>query len=153
VLAPPEFISLTHLLPRTSSSCDHQLENSFVPIKAMLLHLKAKFSFTLRLIQLFNVDRKLRLLFDNEIHRALSLLVGHRIESTFSSDNNNHWEEWEVPSRARNLQVSSSIFQEGAYAGLRRMQVNLLKGAECQRKRAAAVFTGHNRLRTSCGRA
>jgi hypothetical protein len=117
------------------------------------MHLEASIGSVLRFEQLLESNRILRRLLDDEVHRSLPLLVGHRIESTFSSDNNNHWEEWKVSYRARNLQADSSIFQEGAYAGLGRMQVNLLKGAERQRKRAAAVFTGHNRLRTSCGRA
>jgi hypothetical protein len=38
---------------------------------------QTKFSLTLRLEQLFNPDRILRLLLDDEIHRALSLFVGH----------------------------------------------------------------------------
>src|ERR1700686_561801 len=74
----PDFVLLAHVLSRTSSGLDHELEYSFIPIKAMIMHLEANFSSALRFEQLLDLNRKLRRLLDDKIHCALSLFVSHR---------------------------------------------------------------------------
>ncbi|MFS8086580.1 MAG: hypothetical protein ACMG6H_13185 [Acidobacteriota bacterium] len=37
------------------------------------------FGFTVRFSKLLDVDREVRLLLDNKIHRTLSLFIGHRV--------------------------------------------------------------------------
>jgi hypothetical protein len=63
-------VMFTHVLSRAPACPDHQFQNPFVSIES-------PFSFPVRLIKLLNVDRELRLLFDDKIHCTLSLFVGH----------------------------------------------------------------------------
>src|SRR5256885_2241 len=77
MLAFPECILLTYVLSRAPPCFYHQLENSFIAIQSMIMHIEVKFSFSLRFQELLDPNRVLRRLLDDEIHRALSLFIGH----------------------------------------------------------------------------
>jgi hypothetical protein len=96
-------IRFGYLTACSPAGADHQLYNAL------------QLSGSLFALQL--VSGQLRLLLDNEIHRALSFFIGHESQISFvGPDDSNQWSGLEGFNYAKKLQVSSSVFQIGAYA-------------------------------------
>lgn len=116
--------------------------------QTIFISLKTKLSLALRLEKLVALDRMLRLLSRDKIHRALSLFVSHgkfsRCGYDFTvlnrGDDSSDQNEWEASSPAKILPSGSSFAEKSAYAGLHGVVVNLLQGAQGQSQRAPPVL-------------
>jgi hypothetical protein len=71
LLGCPEFVLLTNLSASTPAGLDHQLEDLLVAIETV-------FGFSKRLVDPLKLNLIVRLLLDNELHRALAFFPGHK---------------------------------------------------------------------------
>src|SRR5437868_7138728 len=88
-----------YLSARSPASVNHQFENAFKPTRL--------------LVALLLIDRELRLLLNNEIHRALSFFVGHwlipLISRTVLLSSNNVDQHIKFAVRVRNRILSAFL--------------------------------------------
>jgi len=73
-------IGLASCPPLAPSSHNHWLQDSLIPIQSIFRQAQSKLGLPVRLDQFVDCNRVLRLLLDDEVHRALSLFVSHRLE-------------------------------------------------------------------------